>query len=139
MSRSAIVGATALPVSACGSLLPATIAVAPAVVATPTSIPATPPPAATSDTRAAAIPTPSHEAGDAVSLLAGLPGNIARGEKAINFSARALGSGTVRLSEQRRSPILLFPSAVGCGDCVSPLLDALPADELRIRLDLATP
>jgi hypothetical protein len=47
-----------------------------------------------------------------------LPGNLAAGEPALDFTARVLGSGTFRLSELRGSFVLLIPTVVGCGDCI---------------------
>lgn len=50
--------------------------------------------------------------------FAALSGNLATGEPAPDLSARVLGVGAFKLSEQRGSFVLLIPTVVGCGDCI---------------------
>lgn len=52
-----------------------------------------------------------------IASFADYPGNVANGEAAPNFTAKVMG-GTFTLSEQRGSFVLLFPTIVGCGDCL---------------------
>ena len=50
--------------------------------------------------------------------LAALEDNLATGLPAPDLDIRALGNWTFNLSEQRGSYVLLYPTVVGCGDCV---------------------
>jgi hypothetical protein len=87
-----------------------------------TAIPATPVPtlAPTLDVRP---PTFTPTATSAVSSFAQIPGNLAKGEPAPDFSARVLGGVTFTLSKQRGSPVLLFPTVVGCSECLATLAE----------------
>jgi hypothetical protein len=53
-----------------------------------------------------------------VTTFADLPGNLAKGEAAPDFTARLIGGGAFTLSDQSGAPVLLFPTVVGCGDCL---------------------
>ncbi len=135
MKRLAILFALALIVSACAGQpvtptapppTPVVEAMLPPTVApTPTTLPPTVAPTPTPEPTA--IPTvaptlavlpPTVGPGVTVTSFADLPGNVANGETAPDFTARILGGSKFTLSKQRGSPVLLFPTVVGCGDCI---------------------
>ena len=70
--------------------------------------------------------------------LAAMEDNLATGQTAADFDVRALGGSTFNLSAQRGSYVLLYPTVVGCGDCVftlSQLAAAYPeagAENLKV-------
>lgn len=126
MRGATAVGTLVLVVSACGPTAPVLPAAPITEVATSTSLPATfpaspPPEPLGTATTSPTLETPGPTVGTdtTVKPFADLPGNIAAGEPAADFGARVLGGGSFLLSEQRGSPVLIFPTAVGCGDCVS--------------------
>lgn len=72
-------------------------------ILTPTSLPSLTP-------TATAEPTPAS--------FAEFPGNVADGKEAPDFSARMLGGGRYKLSEQRGKFVLLFPASINCSLCL---------------------
>ncbi len=53
-----------------------------------------------------------------IGVFAEMRDNLARGEPAPDFDARALGNSTFNLSAQSGSYVLVVPTAIGCGECV---------------------
>ncbi|MCH7662548.1 MAG: hypothetical protein IH859_01595 [Chloroflexi bacterium] len=53
-----------------------------------------------------------------VASFAEFPGNLAQGELAADFSARLIDGSLFTLSEYGDRYLLLFPTVVGCGECV---------------------
>lgn len=51
-------------------------------------------------------------------VFSGIPDNEATGESAPDFTARLLGGEEFRLSSQRGASVFLFPTAIGCSDCL---------------------
>lgn len=79
---------------------------------TPVPIPTLPPSAVVYDE-----PAPTATAAD-VGIFATMPENIATGQLAPDFNARALDGQTFTLSASRGTYVLIFPTVIGCGDCV---------------------
>lgn len=53
-----------------------------------------------------------------VANIAVFPGNLAKGELAADFSARLIDGSLFTLSEYGDRYLLLFPTVVGCGECI---------------------
>ena len=53
-----------------------------------------------------------------IGVFATMPDNIATGQVAPDFNVRALGDRTFTLAASRGSYVLVFPTVIGCGDCV---------------------
>lgn len=53
-----------------------------------------------------------------VASIADFPGNLAQGELAADFSARLIDGSLFTLSEYGDRYLLLFPTVVGCGECI---------------------
>ncbi len=53
-----------------------------------------------------------------IGVFATMPDNIATGQAAPDFDVRALENRTFTLSASRGSYVLVFPTVIGCGDCV---------------------
>ena len=53
-----------------------------------------------------------------VASIAEFPGNLAQGELAADFSAELIDGSLFTLSEYGDRYLLLFPTVVGCGECV---------------------
>ena len=51
-------------------------------------------------------------------VFAEMRDNLASGEPAPDFDARAMGNSVFSLAAQRGSYVLVVPTAIGCGDCV---------------------
>ncbi|MBI5829971.1 MAG: redoxin domain-containing protein [Chloroflexi bacterium] len=85
---------------------------------TATQIP-TPKPSPTPPPKVAPALTPTASPAPEITVadFGDIPGNVANGEPAPDFTARVVG-GTFTLSEHRGSFVLVFPTIVGCGDCV---------------------
>ncbi len=124
MKRLAILSALAIVASACAprpiiivtpTPLPPTVAPTATVAPTPTPFPLTPEPTAPPTVEIVpAVVGPTAPA----SSFADMPGNLATGEPAPDFTARVMGDGTFTLSEQRGSYVLLVPTIIGCGECL---------------------
>jgi peroxiredoxin len=143
MKRPTILFAIALIASACTArpmaftptappptLAPTPTAPLPTVALTPTALPPTLEPTATptaAPTIGVLLPTAGANAPASVASFADLPGNLAKGEPAPDFTARMMGGGTFRLSQQRGSFVLLLPTAVGCGECLFTLREVATA------------
>lgn len=82
---------------------------------TPVDLPTLPPPVVASDEPA---PTAEGALVADVGVFATMPENVATGQSAPDFSARALGQRTFELSAARGSYVLIYPTVIGCGDCV---------------------
>ena len=54
-----------------------------------------------------------------VMSLGEIPGNLARGERAPDFSVRTIGGGVFSLSEHRAEPTVLFFMASWCITCIA--------------------
>ncbi len=53
-----------------------------------------------------------------IGVFATMPDNIATGQAAPDFDVRALENRVFTLSASRGSYVLIFPTVIGCGDCV---------------------
>lgn len=82
----------------------------PSILTQPSQIPSTPNLSFLSSQKP---PTPF-----VVASFADFPGNLADGEMAKNFTAKLLEGEQFSLSEHRGNYILVFPTVVGCGDCI---------------------
>ncbi len=82
---------------------------------TPIPIPTLPPPLVVSDEPEA--PEDPVVAAD-IGVFATMPDNIATGQAAPDFDVRALGNSMWALGASRGSYVLVFPTVIGCGDCV---------------------
>ena len=81
-----------------------------------TLLPPTPEPTATPI--APKFGTPETATPFVVASFADFPGNLAQGEFAADFSAQLIDGSLFTLSEYGDSYLLLFPTVVGCGQCV---------------------
>jgi len=62
--------------------------------------------------------------------FADIPGNLATGDPAPDFSTMLMGETPFALTAQRGHPVLVIPTAAGCGECMitlGELADAYPA------------
>ncbi len=112
---------TALPPTVVPSPTPPPQTPEPTAVPSPTPPPPTPEPTAVPTvvpTVEILPPTVGPNPTVSVASFADFPGNVATGKAAPDFTARVLGGSTFTLSEQRSAPVLLFPTVVGCGDCI---------------------
>lgn len=55
---------------------------------------------------------------ETITSFAEMPGNLATGQPAPDFSARLLGGGRFDLSKERGKYWLILPTAIGCGECL---------------------
>ncbi len=133
MKRLTILAALVVIASACAprpilivtpTPLPPTVAPIFTVASTPTPLPPTAEPTMPSTVEiapAAAGPTAPP------SSFANMPGNLATGEPAPDFTARVLGGDTFNLSEQCGSYLLILPTIIGCGECLFSLSEITTA------------
>lgn len=66
----------------------------------------------------------------AATTFADIPDNLATGDPASDFSTMLMGETPFALSDQRGHPVLVIPTAAGCGECMitlGELSDAYPA------------
>ncbi len=100
------------PVSAS---VPTSIPDAAVLSPTPVPIPTLPAPVVVYDEPEA--PEDPAAAAD-IGVFAAMPDNIATGQAAPDFDVRALENRIFTLSASRGSYVLVFPTVIGCGDCV---------------------
>jgi len=77
-----------------------------------------------------------------VASMADFPGNLAQGELAPDFSARLIDGSLFTFSEYGERYLLLFPTVVGCGECIfginsmslalEPFLELSPGESFQI-------
>lgn len=146
MKRLAILAALAIVLSACTpqpvaftptapppTIAPTPTALPPTVAPTPTPLPPTPEPTAVptvAPTVEILPPTVGPNPTVSVTSFAALPGNIANGEPAPDFTVTTLTRETFILSEYRGSPVLLTFMAIGCPSClyeITSLAETYPA------------
>jgi hypothetical protein len=130
MKQLALLVTLALLAAACGlaALTPTALPTVPFTPTTlpPTALPPTPTPPPPEPTIVltpvpsiqSLLPTVGPNVLASVTTFADLPGNVATGAPAPDFTARLPGGDTFTLSKQRGSSVLLFPTIVGCGDCI---------------------
>ncbi len=78
---------------------------------------------------AAAILPPEPPTPFSATGFASFPGNLARNEKAPEFTARLLGGERFALSEWQGGYLLMVPTVVGCGDCLFSMQEIAMARE----------
>ena len=101
---------------------PSVVPTSPRVSVSPSNTPPPAPPASPSLAPAAISPIPQTLTPEPLAAtfadFAALPGNVATGAPAPDFSARVLNGSPFKLSEQRGAYALLIPTVVGCGECI---------------------
>ncbi|KAA3644016.1 MAG: hypothetical protein DWQ07_18040 [Chloroflexi bacterium] len=98
-------------------------------------LPAPSKPAATTDIFGPALHPPYTPTPFVVANLDAFPGNVASGESAPDFTAR-LASGTYVLSRDQQGYLLLFPTVVGCGECMFGIREIATVVEANPQIDL---
>lgn len=81
----------------------------------------TPMPLQTPQATLSIVPFSSPQSNDVlletITSFAQMPGNLAKGQPAPDFSARLLGGDTFVLSKEQGKYWLVIPTAIGCGEC----------------------
>lgn len=90
----------------------------PEPTSSPVEVPIEPALVPTQDREFSADQAPEPAVRAELGVFAEMRDNLAGGEPAPDFDARAMGNSVFSLAAQRGSYVLVVPTAIGCGDCV---------------------